>query len=73
MDAACLMGETSGYLVDPKAAQAVLQVLSELLEVEVDLSELEKKAEELEEFVYQMMQQAPQETPPRREDLRYIG
>lgn len=73
MDAACLMGETSGYLVDPKAAQAVLKVLSELLDVEVDLSELEKKAEELEEFVYQMMQQAPQETPTRREDLRYIG
>ena len=28
IDAVCLMGTTSGYLVDPKAAQAVLAVLS---------------------------------------------
>jgi len=75
MDAACLMGETSGYLVDPKAAKSVLGVLSELLDVEVDLGELEKKAEELEEFVSQMMQQMPDEASAAsgREDLRYIG
>lgn len=72
--AACLMGETSGYLVDPKAAQAVLKVLSELLDVEVDTAALEEQAEELEEFVSQVMEQSPRESPaPSREDLHYIG
>lgn len=71
--AACLMGETSGYLVDPRGAQSTLKALSILLDVEVDLSELEKKAAELEEFVSQIAEQMPQETPAGREDLRYIG
>ena len=31
IDAACLMGVTSGYLVDPKSAQAVLKVLCKIL------------------------------------------
>ncbi|PJB20939.1 MAG: proteasome assembly chaperone family protein, partial [Euryarchaeota archaeon CG_4_9_14_3_um_filter_38_12] len=31
MDGVCLMGETSGYFVDPKAARAVLEVLIKVL------------------------------------------
>jgi len=71
--AACLMGETSGYLVDPKSAQAVLTVLQEVAGFEVDFGSLEDRAEEMEEVV-RKIQEMEQGTPtPSDEDLRYIG
>jgi uncharacterized protein (TIGR00162 family) len=71
--AACLMGETSGYLVDPKSAQAVLEVLQAELGFEVDFALLEDRAEEMEEVV-RKIQEMEQGTPtPSDEDLRYIG
>jgi len=72
-DAACLMGETSGYLVDPKSAQAVLEILEETVGFEVDFASLEERAEEMEEVV-RKIQEMEQGTPaPSDEDLRYIG
>ncbi len=70
--AACLMGETSGYLVDPKSAQAVLEVLQDVLGFEVDFGSLEERAEEMEEVVrkIQEMEGGPAAAD---EDLRYIG
>ncbi|PTD94003.1 proteasome assembly chaperone family protein [archaeon SCG-AAA382B04] len=76
--AACLMGETSGYIVDPVSAQLILRKLSKLLEFEIDLQELEDRAEEIEDLAQKIKQkkqaqqqgQAPQ---PSGEDLRYIG
>ena len=75
LDAACLMGETSGYLVDPKSAQAVLEVLQDLLDVEVDFAELEDRAEEMEEVVgkIQEMQGGGGGGMPGEDELRYIG
>jgi uncharacterized protein (TIGR00162 family) len=71
--AACLMGETSGYLVDPKSAQAVLTVLQELIGFEVDFGSLEERADEMEDVV-RKIQEMEQGTPtPTDEDLRYIG
>ena len=71
--AACLMGETSGYLVDPKSAQAVLEILQGALGFEVDYASLEERADEMEEVVrkIQEMEQGAPSTPD--EDLRYIG
>ncbi len=67
------MGETSGYLVDPKSAQAVLGMLQELLGFEVDFTSLESRADEMEEVV-RKIQEMEQGTPaPSDEDLRYIG
>jgi proteasome assembly chaperone (PAC2) family protein len=67
------MGETSGYLVDPKSAQAVLEVLRDVLDFEVDFGTLEERAEEMEEVV-RKIQEMEQGTPtPSDEDLRYIG
>jgi hypothetical protein len=72
-EAACLMGETSGYLVDPKSAQAVLEVLQDAVGFEVDYASLEERAEEMEEVV-RKIQEMEQGTPtPSDEDLRYIG
>jgi uncharacterized protein (TIGR00162 family) len=72
LPAGCLMGETSGYLVDPRSARAVLEVLQELLDFDVDYATLEERAEEMEEVVkkIQEMEQGP---TPSDEDLRYIG
>ncbi|QLH79449.1 proteasome assembly chaperone family protein [Halosimplex rubrum] len=72
-EAACLMGETSGYLVDPKSAQAVLEVLQEVVDFEVDYASLEERADEMEEVV-RKIQEMDQGTPAASdEDLRYIG
>jgi uncharacterized protein (TIGR00162 family) len=71
-DAACLMGETSGYLVDPKSARAVLEVLEAVLAFTVDYESLEDRAEEMEEVVGKIreMQDGPAVSD---DDLRYIG
>ncbi|WP_276271514.1 proteasome assembly chaperone family protein [Haloarcula litorea] len=73
-DAACLMGETSGYLVDPKSAQAVLEVLETVVGFEVDFESLEERADEMEEVVRKIQEMEQQNGPaPSDEDLRYIG
>lgn len=72
LPAACLMGETSGYLVDPKSARAVLRVLETLLGLEVDYASLEERADEMEEVVRQIQDTQP-EASSGDEDLRYIG
>jgi uncharacterized protein (TIGR00162 family) len=70
--AACLMGETSGYFVDPKAAQALLEVLSRRLGFKIDLTELEDRAQQIDAITSKLRESEP--TPePRKEDLGYIG
>ncbi|MBX0293861.1 proteasome assembly chaperone family protein [Haloarcula nitratireducens] len=72
--AACLMGETSGYLVDPKSAQAVLEILQSVVDFDVDYESLEERADEMEEVVRKIQEMEQQNAPsPADEDLRYIG
>jgi len=76
MDAVCLMGETSGYFVDPKSSQAVLEVLSKILDVELDFSKLEERAEQIDQITSKLkdlekMVEAPEKAS--HEDLTYIG
>ncbi|WP_117592142.1 proteasome assembly chaperone family protein [Haloprofundus halophilus] len=73
LDAACLMGETSGYLVDPKSARAVIEVLQHVLDFEVDFASLEERAEEMEEVVGKIQEMQQQQSLPTDDDLRYIG
>ena len=76
IDAICLMGMTSGYLVDPKAAQEVLKVLSRILGVEIGMQALEERAKEMEKIIGKLQEmeraQASYEAGGD-EDLRYIG
>jgi len=72
MRSVCLMGETSGYFVDPKGAQAVLEVLSKILDVKIDLSALEDKAQQIDAITSKLRDVEPP-TEPKREDLGYIG
>jgi len=72
MKSVCLMGETSGYFVDPKGAQAVLEVLAKILNVKIDFTELESKAEQIDLITSKIRDVEPQ-PEPKREDLGYIG
>src|SRR2546428_1590308 len=47
MNAECLMGETSGYFVGPKSAQAVLEDLTKYLRIEMSFNEVEWKAKDI--------------------------
>ncbi len=72
-DVACLMGETSGYLVDPKSARAVLEVLQERLNFDISMDALDDRAEEMEEVINRLQEMEEAQSPGSGEDLRYIG
>ena len=68
----CLMGETSGYMVDPKSASVVLKSLQKLLGVKINLSELEERAKQVDSITNQLKEidtNEKQESP----DVNYIG
>jgi uncharacterized protein (TIGR00162 family) len=78
MEGVCLMGETSGYFVDPRGAEAVLKVLAAALHLEIDLSELKAKANEIDRIALKIHdasegRSGPASAERTREDLGYIG
>jgi uncharacterized protein len=76
MEGVCLMGETSGYFVDPRSAEAVLKVLTQVLDLPLDFTDLESKAKEIDRIAQKIheAEQRPSESGPTpREDLGYIG
>jgi len=54
MSALCLLGETRGYLPDPKAAKGVLAVLQRILKIEIDSSDIDKEIEKAKKVVERM-------------------
>ncbi len=72
MEAACLMGETSGYFVDPKGAEAVLRVLNSIIGLDMDMTELETKAEQVDQITSKIKDMESSQEP-NRDDLGYIG
>ena len=48
LEGVCLMGETHGFFPDPQGAKTVLKVLSELFDLELDYSSLDKISPDLE-------------------------
>jgi uncharacterized protein (TIGR00162 family) len=76
IDAVCLMGVTSGYLVDPKAASEVLRILCRILGIEVSVHALEERAKEMEKIIGKLQEMERASAPYEAigdEDLRYIG
>ena len=73
MKAVCLMGETSGYLVDPKSAQSVLEILGKILGITIDFSDLESRAEQMDKLAQQLRDLEKSAEGPSEDDLRYIG
>lgn len=76
---ACLLGETSGYMADPKAAQSVLEVLARILSIKVDMGALEKRAAEMRALAKSVMEMQGRMGPggPKQrsspENLGYIS
>ncbi|MBN1456162.1 MAG: proteasome assembly chaperone family protein [Methanomicrobia archaeon] len=71
--AVCLLGLTSGYLVDPKSAQAVLEILVRALHLEIDTQALKDRAEEMEKVVERLKEMEQAQMPRvREEELGYI-
>jgi len=71
--AVCLLGLTSGYLVDPKSAQAVLKILCRALDLEIDMQDLKDRAEEMEKVIERLKEMEQAQVPRRREEeLGYI-
>jgi uncharacterized protein (TIGR00162 family) len=61
VEAVCLMGETRGYqtstgqyIIDAKASRAVLQLLTSILNLKVDMEPLDKQAQEMDEIIAKM-------------------
>jgi uncharacterized protein len=73
MEGVCLMGETSGYLVDPKSAQAVLEILCKTLNVTVRFDSLENKAREMDRVAQQLRDLERKSGEKSGDELRYIG
>ena len=73
LEGTCFMGETPGYLVDPKSAKAVLKILMKITNIDVNLSALEKKAKEIEQIAHQLKEMEGLSGGEKSEELRYIG
>jgi len=84
MDALCLLGETSGMplIPDPKSSEAILKVLSKILNLRIDTSRLQAKVKEMKDFMkkvedmqkkmYQQMAM-PKGRISSKDKLTYIG
>lgn len=70
---ACLMGETSGYFVDPASARALLKKLQSILAMPIDLSKLDEKASQIDKITSKLRELEQVEEKASSEDLRYIG
>ena len=66
----CLMGETSGYLVDPKAATVVLNALCQLIDKTFDTTHLSERASEMEAEIARVLEG---NRPKSDDELSYIG
>lgn len=74
MDGVCLMGETSGYFVDPRSARSVLTVLGKYLDFKLDFSSLEEKAKQIDEITSKIKENIEEsEEQERKDELRYFG
>jgi uncharacterized protein len=73
----CLLGETHGMVVDNRSAQAVLEVLTHVLGIKVDMSALEKRAKETERILDKVRREIEhrerKEKRHAEEEAWYIG
>ena len=78
MEGVSLLGETSGYLLDPAASHSVLETLSRILEMKIDMTSIEERAKEAQQIfsqVQRMTEQNIEEARGTRDDTKpgYIG
>ncbi|MFQ6010596.1 MAG: PAC2 family protein, partial [Nitrososphaerales archaeon] len=73
MKGICLLGETSGYVVDAKASEAVLDALTKLLGMKVDMTALREKGKETEDFIKKVEETQKRGGRSRGSSLGYIS
>jgi uncharacterized protein (TIGR00162 family) len=85
MKGICMLGETSGFpiVTDPRAAEVILDSLTKILKIKIDMSKLEQRVADMEKFMKKvenlqkkaLMQISKEERAPveGKEQLRYIG
>ena len=71
INAACLMGETGLVEVDANAAKAVLEKLSEILEIKINMKDIESVKKETEKLI-KSIEEAMKEGEPSKENMTYI-
>jgi len=82
----CLLGETVGFPIipDPRSAEAILKIVMKYVGMKIDLSKLEKKVKEMEEFIKkvedvqrkalgQLMKPPGEKPSDQKEKMSYIG
>jgi uncharacterized protein len=73
LEGACLLGETSGYVIDAGASKTVLETLARIIGIPIDTGTLKEKAEETQKVISQlqsMAEQSREATMPPRRDAR---
>ena len=61
-----LLGETSGYLLDPAASHSVLESLSKILGIKMDLAAIEERAKEAQQIFGQVLRMTQQNVEEAR-------
>jgi uncharacterized protein len=51
MKGVCLLGETSGYVVDAKSSKSLLEILLSIIGIKIDMTNLEKRAKDTEVLI----------------------
>ncbi len=85
MKGICLLGETASLpeIPDPKSAEAVLNILTKIFSLKIDMSKLKEKIKDMESFMKKIQsvqartisQMLTQQMKPKKdmEELKYIG
>jgi uncharacterized protein (TIGR00162 family) len=71
MKGTCLLGETSGYVVDAKASKAILESLLSIIGIKVDMTNLDKRAKDTEMLIQTIEQQVAARTGRPSEGQQY--
>jgi uncharacterized protein (TIGR00162 family) len=70
IEAACLMGETSGYFPDPKASLEIIRTLSKLIGFKISFTDLEERCKNLSELTEKMQSELVDRE--KKDDLGYF-
>ena len=75
IEGTCLLGETSGYVIDAKASKNLLEILNKILGIKIDMEEINRRSKDTEILIKNLEQQMmaksgqyPQNISPEEQD-----
>ncbi|HET9806210.1 MAG: PAC2 family protein [Deltaproteobacteria bacterium] len=79
IEGTCLLGETSGYIIDAKASKNLLEILNKILGIKINMDEMNKRSKDTEILIKNLEQQMiaksgqyPQSIPGEEQDEELI-